>query len=102
MQGLYEQLVVDGYEGSYDTVRRYILRLKDKNVASKGYIPLAFDAGDALQFDWSQEFITLNGEDKKVYRANPEPRRGDDAFALKKCTFSFMPFSQVLCGCLFS
>lgn len=67
MQGLYEQLVVDGYEGSYDTVRRYILRLKDKNVASKGYIPLAFDAGDALQFDWSQEFITLNGEDKKVY-----------------------------------
>lgn len=71
MQGLYETLVTEGFEGSYDTVRRYILRLKTTvSAPSRGYIPLEFDAGDALQFDWSHEVVTLGGVDHKVYAAH--------------------------------
>lgn len=67
MQGLYEALVCEGYTGSYDTVRRYIVRLKDKGgTSSQGYIPLQFDAGDALQFDWSEEVVVLAGEAQKI------------------------------------
>jgi len=71
MQGLYETLVTEGFEGSYDTVRRYILRLKTTvSAPGRGYIPLEFDAGDALQFDWSHEVVTLGGVDHKVYAAH--------------------------------
>ena len=70
MQGLYEALVCEGYEGSYDTVRRYVLRLKGSSKSVRGYIPLAYDAGDALQFDWSHEVVTLGGVDTKIYAAH--------------------------------
>jgi transposase len=71
MRGLYEALVTEGFEGSYDTVRRYIIGLKATSGGiSKGYIPLEFDAGDALQFDWSHEIVSLNGVDQKVYAAH--------------------------------
>ena len=71
MQGLYETIVADGFEGSYDTVRRYIVRLKSKiGPSAKGYIPLEFDAGDALQFDWSHEIVNLGGIEQKVYVAH--------------------------------
>ena len=71
MQKLYETLVSEGYQGSYDTVRRYIVRLKPPfkslcGEAARGYIPLEFDAGDALQFDWSHEIVVLGGIDQKI------------------------------------
>ena len=67
MQGLYEDLVCDGYTGSYDTVRRYIVRLKGSGAGvGQGYIPLEFDAGDALQFDWSHEVVVLGGVEQKI------------------------------------
>lgn len=71
MQGLYETIVADGFEGSYDTVRRYIIRLKSKiGTSAKGYIPLEFDVGDALQFDWSHEIVFLGGIEQKIYVAH--------------------------------
>ena len=67
MQGLFEALVCEGYTGSYDTVRRYIVRLKGSCAGIvRGYIPLKFDAGDALQFDWSHEVVVLGGLEQKV------------------------------------
>ena len=67
MQGLYDALVCSGYTGSYDTVRRYITRLKGRcSGVGHGYIPLEFDAGDALQFDWSHEVVVLGGVEQKV------------------------------------
>lgn len=67
MQGLYEALVVEGYTGSYDTVRRYVVRLKGSTAGvGQGYIPLEFDAGDALQFDWSHEVVVLGGVEQKI------------------------------------
>lgn len=70
MQGLYDVLVSEGFTGSYDTVRRYLLRLKGARSAVDGYIPLEYDAGDAFQFDWSHEIVSLAGVDTKVYVAH--------------------------------
>ena len=70
MRGLYDVLVVEGFAGSYDTVRRYILRLKDARQVKDGYIPLEYDAGDAVQFDWSHEIVSFSGVDTKVYVAH--------------------------------
>ena len=70
MRGLYEVLVSEGFTGSYDTVRRYILRLKDARQFASGYIPLEYDAGDAVQFDWSHEIVSFAGVDTKVYVAH--------------------------------
>ncbi len=67
MRGLYESLVCEGYTGSYDTVRRYIVGLKGGGSGiGQGYIPLEFDAGDALQFDWSHEVVVLGGLEQKI------------------------------------
>lgn len=58
----YEQLLPEGYQGSYCTVCRFIKQLKAQQGSSKeAYIPLCFEAGNALQFDWSQEVVILGG-----------------------------------------
>ena len=52
---LYERLVLDGYTGSYSPVQRFIRDLKRAGLGSgDAFIPLQFQAGDALQFDWSE------------------------------------------------
>ena len=55
----------EGYEGSYDAVRRYAGRWRDqrRGLASAGeaFVPLSFAPGDAYQFDWSHEKVELGG-----------------------------------------
>ncbi len=64
---LYEQLVVEGYTGSYSPVCRFIKVLKaDGSQLPGAFIPLHFKAGDALQFDWSQEHVVLGGVEHKI------------------------------------
>jgi len=64
---LYEQLVLEGYKGSYSPICRFIKGLKQtSDSTSQAYIPLQFDAGDALQFDWSQEVVVLGGIEQKI------------------------------------
>lgn len=66
-QKLYEALVLEGYTGSYSTVQRFIRSLKQVSSGSGGaFIPLHFVAGDALQFDWSEEHVVLGGIDQKI------------------------------------
>ena len=58
----FEQLVAGGYDGSYTTVCRFMRTLKpDKTTHNNAFIPLHFEPGDALQFDWSQECVLLAG-----------------------------------------
>ena len=38
MQGFYDILVQEGFEGSYDTVRRYILRLREKTRSGRNRV----------------------------------------------------------------
>ena len=55
----------EGYEGSYDAVRRYASRWRDERrglaSASEAFVPLSFAPGDAYQFDWSHEKVELGG-----------------------------------------
>jgi transposase len=62
-QILFEQLQREGYEGGYDSVRRYIGTWKqgEGRVPAKVFIPLEYDPGDAFQFDWSYEQVELGG-----------------------------------------
>ncbi|WP_428543596.1 hypothetical protein [Profundibacter sp.] len=54
-QKLYEQLVAEGYTGSYSPVQRFVRELKRAGACSgDAFIPLHFAAGDALQFDWRE------------------------------------------------
>ena len=70
-QKLYEQLVVEGYTGSYSPVQRFVRDLKRAGAGSgEAFIPLHFVAGDALQFDWSEERVVLGGVEQKIKLAH--------------------------------
>ena len=60
---IYEDLRAEGFEGGYDTVRRYAqARQRQRGTGSSdAYIPLSFAPGEAYQFDWSTEIVLLRG-----------------------------------------
>ncbi len=61
---LFEGLQEIGYSGAYDSVQRFVKRWKSGNVGPKlteAFVPMLFQAGDACQFDWSQEQVELGG-----------------------------------------
>jgi transposase len=62
-QILFEQLQREGYDGGYDTLRRYVgtWQKEDGTALVKAFVPLEFDPGEAFQFDWSYEKIELGG-----------------------------------------
>lgn len=67
-QILFEQLQREGYEGGYDTVRRYVgtWKREDGTALVRAFIPLEYDPGDAFQFDWSYEQLMLGGIQTEV------------------------------------
>ncbi len=67
-QKLFQELQQDGYEGGYDSVRRYVKRwrLSQSKAIGKVFIPLSFDPGEAFQFDWSHEWVQMAGMPVKV------------------------------------
>ena len=64
---LFEQIQLEGYQGSYTMVSRFIKPLKSEvaNV-SQAYLPLCFESGDSMQFNWSQEVMTLADIDTTI------------------------------------
>jgi transposase len=60
---VWEELRGLGYEGGYDTVRRYARRWQRAREAqiAEAYVPLIFAPGEAYQFDWSHEVVVLAG-----------------------------------------
>lgn len=67
-RGMYEILAGEGYEGGYDSVRRYAKKwlIEHREGVGKAYIPLDFPPGDAYQFDWSHEDVILGGVAQRV------------------------------------
>lgn len=55
----------EGYDGGYDSVRRYAGRWADqrRGVSSpvEAFVPLSFAPGDAYQFDWSHDQVEIGG-----------------------------------------
>ncbi len=60
---LFEELQRRGFEGGYDSVRRYVQKWRRSEVGKKvtAYIPQTFAPGEAFQFDWSYEQVELGG-----------------------------------------
>jgi len=68
MMALFEELQREGFEGRYDSIRRYVKKWRESESESgvTSYIPQVFDPGEAYQFDWSHEVVELGGELVKV------------------------------------
>lgn len=67
---LFEMLQQAGFEGGYDTVRRFVKRWRNEDTGTKAFIPLAFAPGEAFQFDWGYEQVELGGTNVKVKLAH--------------------------------
>jgi len=67
-QALFEELQRQGYDGGYDSVRRYVQKRRNQagERQATAFIPQRFDPGEAYQFDWSHEVVELGGVAVKV------------------------------------
>lgn len=58
---IYDRLVEEkGFEGGESTVRRAVREIRGKT--PQAFIPLQFDPADAIQVDWGEATVYLNGE----------------------------------------
>jgi len=62
-QRLFEELRGRGYDGAHDSVHRFVKAWRDERarVPAQAFVPMSFAPGEAYQFDWSHETITLHG-----------------------------------------
>jgi transposase len=64
-QRLYECLQVEGYRGSYSPIQRYVKVWKKQagklQTPQAVFVPLFFPAGETCQFDWSHEYVVIDG-----------------------------------------
>ncbi len=62
-QRLFEELRGRGYDGAHDSVHRFVKGWRDERarVPAHAFVPMSFAPGEAFQFDWSHETITLQG-----------------------------------------
>ena len=71
MTRIHDLLLREGFEGSYDAVRRYAARWaaarrKETGDGVAAFIPLRFRPGEAYQFDWSHEDVEIAGKPMRV------------------------------------
>ena len=73
---LHADLVVLGYDGSYNRVAAFArdwkaARQQEQKTCGRGvFVPLAFLAGEAFQFDWSEDWAVIAGERTKLQVAH--------------------------------
>lgn len=63
-KALFEQIRALGYRGSYPRVVVWVRRWREREAAAPrraAFVPLAFELGDAFQFDWSCEYAFVGG-----------------------------------------
>lgn len=63
---IYDRLVEElGFTGGESTIRKYVRAAKAKT--TEAFVPLVFAAGDAIQIDWGEATIYLQGIRQTVY-----------------------------------
>ncbi len=73
---LYQDLVGLGYTGSYDRVAAFARQWRQAQqearlqAAKQAYVPLQFAPGEAFQFDWSEDWVKINGVSTKLQIAH--------------------------------
>ncbi|UXB11877.1 hypothetical protein GP476_10615 [Aeromonas dhakensis] len=50
-----------GYQAAYDSVQRFVRDYKQLPAKEAAFLPLPFAAGEAYQFDWSEEEVEIGG-----------------------------------------
>lgn len=69
---LFNDLVVLGFEGSYDRVAAFARNWRQnqheatKTTGRGAFVPLTFAPGEAFQFDWSEDWAVIGGERTKL------------------------------------
>jgi transposase len=67
---IHDLLLREGFDGSYDAVRRYAARWRQERrrhvMDAPAFIPLMFRPGEAYQFDWSHEDVEVAGKPMRV------------------------------------
>jgi transposase len=67
---IHDLLLREGFDGSYDAVRRYAARWRQARrrdvMNAPAFIPLLFRPGEAYQFDWSHEDVEIAGKPMRV------------------------------------
>ena len=73
---LYADLAALGYDGSYGRVAAFARcwkadRQREQQTSGRGtFVPLIFAAGEAFQFDWSEDWAVIAGERTKLQVAH--------------------------------
>ena len=69
---LHRDLQALGFTGSYTRVTEFIRRwhAEGGQGAKAAFVPLAFEFGEAFQFDWSEEALVIGGFHRKVLLAH--------------------------------
>jgi transposase len=73
---LHAELVSLGYDGSYGRVAAFARdwkadRQREQQTSGRGtVVPLAFEPGEAFQFDWSEDWAVIGGERTKLQVAH--------------------------------
>lgn len=76
MKQLHADLMSLGYDGSYGRVAAFAREWKadlqrELQTSGRGtYVPLAFDPGEAFQFDWSEDWAIIGNERTKLQVAH--------------------------------
>jgi transposase len=63
-KALYAEIKMAGYDGGYTRVTDFIRAWRQgegQGAAVNAFIPLAFELGEAYQFDWSEEGLVVGG-----------------------------------------
>ena len=62
---IYDRLVDEiGFTGGESTIRQVVSEIRQK--PAKAFVPLSYDPGEAVQIDWGEATIYLNGKKSKV------------------------------------
>ncbi len=68
---LYHDLLPQGYCGSYDRVAAFARHWRqEQSVSKQVYVPLSFAPGEAFQFDWGENWVSIAGKKVKVQVAH--------------------------------
>ena len=63
-KALYAEIKLSGYEGVYSRVTDFVREWRHgqgQGAAVNAFVPLAFELGEAYQFDWSEEGLVVGG-----------------------------------------
>ena len=61
---LFAEIQAAGYTGGYSRVTDYVRAWRQgegQGAATKAFVPLSFELGEAFQFDWSEEGLVVGG-----------------------------------------